>query len=69
MRSVEAIMQRAQAEHRDPEEELRLVVTRTVLEGVQAGYRLTIEEEQPPQDHRDVNGVKRPRRDTDGLGE
>ena len=31
-------MERAEAEGRDPEEELRQVVGRTVLEGVSTGY-------------------------------
>ncbi|KAG6830643.1 hypothetical protein H0H92_015540 [Tricholoma furcatifolium] len=41
MASVAEIMQRAEAEGRDPEEELRAVVSRTVAEGVLAGYQLT----------------------------
>ncbi|KAJ7650327.1 ankyrin repeat-containing domain protein [Roridomyces roridus] len=40
MASVEEIMQRAEAEGRDPDEELRAVVSRTVLEGVVTGYAM-----------------------------
>ncbi|KAJ7637719.1 hypothetical protein DFH06DRAFT_1219054 [Mycena polygramma] len=39
--SVEDIMTRAEAEGRDPEEELRQVVSRTVLEGVVTGYAMS----------------------------
>ena len=38
MEQVQQIMERAEAEGRDPEEELRQVVGRTVLEGVITGY-------------------------------
>jgi hypothetical protein len=34
-------MQRAEAEARDPEEELRQAVSRAVLEGVVTGYEMT----------------------------
>ncbi|KAG2133651.1 uncharacterized protein EDB93DRAFT_1093111 [Suillus bovinus] len=58
MQSVHDIMQRSEADGRDPDEELRQVVGRTVLEGVIAGYEMTT-------DSSDVqaNGVKRPRTD------
>jgi len=64
MRSVQEIMVRAEADGHDPEEELRQVVGRTVLEGVITGYGMsTEEEERREEDHRDgdgaVNGVKR----------
>ena len=39
--SVQEIMERAQAEGRDPEEELRQVVSRTVLEGVITGFEMS----------------------------
>lgn len=43
LESVHDIMQRADAEGRDPDEELRQVVGRTVLEGVAAGYDMSAE--------------------------
>ncbi|KAJ7475803.1 ankyrin repeat-containing domain protein [Mycena latifolia] len=48
MTSVEDIMQRAEAEGRDPEEELRQIVSRTVLEGVVTGYAMS----EPVEDER-----------------
>ena len=60
-------MQRAEAEGRDPEEELREVVSRTVLEGVLTGYEMTTDEDERAtgaQDGReDANGAKRSRTD------
>lgn len=41
LQSVQDIMRRAEAEGRDPDEELRQVVGRTVLEGVVAGYGMS----------------------------
>jgi hypothetical protein len=41
MESVGDIMQRAEAEGRDPDEELRQVVGRTILDGVQVGFQMT----------------------------
>ncbi|TFK40312.1 ankyrin repeat-containing domain protein [Crucibulum laeve] len=41
MASVQEIMERAEAEGRDPDEELRQVVSRTVLDGVATGYAMT----------------------------
>ena len=41
MSSVQQIMERAQAEGRDPEEELRQVVSRTVFEGVRTGFEMS----------------------------
>jgi hypothetical protein len=41
MASVESIIQRAEAEGRDPEEEIRQVVSRTVLQGVVTGFDMT----------------------------
>ena len=41
MASVEVIIQRAEAEGRDPEEEIRQVVSRTVLQGVVTGFDMT----------------------------
>lgn len=45
MASVQEIMQRAEVENRDPEEELRQAVSRTVLEGVVTGFEMSTEEE------------------------
>lgn len=61
-------MERADAEGRDPDEELRQVVGRTVLDGVITGYGLGTMNEG---ERRDGNGggdgseVKRARRDGD----
>ncbi|KAG6861030.1 hypothetical protein C0995_004733 [Termitomyces sp. Mi166 len=41
MASVADIMQRAEAEGRDPDDELRAAVSRAVAQGVVAGYQLT----------------------------
>jgi hypothetical protein len=41
MSSVQQIMERAQEEGRDPEEELRHVVSRTVFEGVLTGFEMS----------------------------
>ena len=62
MSSVQEIMERAQAEGRDPEEELRHVVSRTVFEGVLTGFEMSTDaspDDNPPS--------KRPRTD-DGPG-
>ncbi|KAJ6513331.1 ankyrin repeat-containing domain protein [Mycena sanguinolenta] len=68
MSSVEEIMRRAEAEGRDPEEELRQVVSRTVLEGVVTGYAMS----EPVEDDRgaDLNDApsKKPKTNGDGLG-
>ncbi|RDB25523.1 hypothetical protein Hypma_006508 [Hypsizygus marmoreus] len=45
MASVQDIMQRAEAEGRDPDEELRQVVSRTVLEGVVTGFQMTTDDD------------------------
>lgn len=41
MDSVQEIMQRAEAEGRDPEAELREVVTRAVMQGMVTGYDMS----------------------------
>ena len=41
MASVQDIIQRAEAEGRDPEDEIRQVVSRTVLESVATGFDMT----------------------------
>lgn len=61
MQSVHDIMQRAEAEGRDPDEELRAVVGRTVLEGVVTGYEMTTDGEDRREDN--ANGSKRSRTD------
>lgn len=67
IQSVQGIMERAEAEGRDPDEELREVVGRTVLQGVVTGYGMgaessdrTAEREEGPGE----NGAKRSRTDT-----
>lgn len=58
-------MQRAEAEGRDPDEELRQAVGRTVLEGMATGYGMSTEGEGGRED-RDGdadNGAKRSRPD------
>ncbi|KAG1733613.1 uncharacterized protein EDB91DRAFT_1057349 [Suillus paluster] len=64
VQSVHNIMQRAEADGRDPDEELRQVVGRTVLEGVITGYEMTTDS--AAAHHSEAgspNGVKRPRTD------
>ncbi|KAG2076703.1 hypothetical protein BDR04DRAFT_1003113 [Suillus decipiens] len=61
MQSVHDIMQRSEADGRDPDEELRQVVGRTVLEGVMAGYEMTTDGDAA--DYNSHNAVKRPRTD------
>lgn len=64
MHSVNDIMERAEAEGRDPDEELRQIVGRTVLEGVMAGYEMTADSEAThASEAGSPNGVKRPRTD------
>ncbi|KAF8962757.1 hypothetical protein BDZ97DRAFT_1823930 [Flammula alnicola] len=48
MSSVQEIMQRAEAEGRDPEEELRQAVSRTVLQGVLTGFEMTTDDDDSP---------------------
>ncbi|KZT22368.1 ankyrin [Neolentinus lepideus HHB14362 ss-1] len=63
--SAHEIMQRAEAEGRDPEEELRRVVGQTVLEGMATGYGLgqnaELGDEQRGVADEPLNGIKRPR--------
>jgi len=58
--SVQEIMERAQAEDRDPEEELRQVVSRTVLEGVMTGFEMSADSSSKDSDD---PPSKRPRTD------
>ncbi|KAG1843513.1 hypothetical protein C8R48DRAFT_678717 [Suillus tomentosus] len=62
MQSVRDIMQRSEADGRDPDEELRQVVGRIVFEGVVAGYDMTTDSSDAAH-HSEANGVKRPRTD------
>lgn len=61
MQSVHDIMERAEAEGRDPDPELRAVVGRTVLEGIVTGYEMGNNDD----DHREdgTKGSKRSRID------
>jgi len=63
MQSVRDIMQRSEADGRDPDEELRQVVGRIVFEGVVAGYDMTTDSSDAAH-HSEANGVKRPRTDS-----
>lgn len=59
MEQVNGVMERAEAEGRDPEEELREVVGTTVLEGILRGVRLgqaTSEEQPNPENSTHGNG-------------
>jgi uncharacterized protein len=58
--SVQDVMSRAEADGRDPDDEIRQVVSRTVVEGVLSGYQMT-ERDGNDIDIRGPNGVKRPR--------
>ncbi|KAF7796636.1 hypothetical protein EIP86_007818 [Pleurotus ostreatoroseus] len=64
MERVQEIMQRAEAEGRDPDDELRAVVGSAVIEGVLAGYSMTQGDEARAE--RDADEVKRARRDGEG---
>jgi len=71
MQAVQEVMQRAEAEGRDPEPELRQLVGRTVLEGVVTGYDMSIEPSERRDEGDDVrereglHGAKRSRTDDD----
>ncbi|TCD60479.1 hypothetical protein EIP91_010027 [Steccherinum ochraceum] len=65
---VQDIMQRAEAEGRDPDQELRQAVGETVLEGMATGYGMGADVEDGRSDREDresegTNGVKRTRTD------
>jgi len=64
MSSVQQVMERAQAEGRDPEDELRQVVSRTVFEGVLTGFEMSTDTSSKDSDD---SPPKRPRTD-DGPG-
>jgi len=64
MQSVQEIMERAEAEGRDPEEELRQAVSRTVLDGVVTGFDMSTDEsESRPGDEPNDTPSKRSRMD------
>lgn len=67
MESVRHIMERAEAEGIDPEQELHQAVTRAVLEGVVTGYDMSIdqsrERNQPPTSTKNDTPSKRARTD------
>jgi len=44
MTSVQEIMERAEAEGRDPEDDIRQLVSRTVLEGVATGFEMSVDD-------------------------
>ncbi|PPQ76478.1 hypothetical protein CVT26_012553 [Gymnopilus dilepis] len=69
MSSVQEIMQRAENEGRDPEEELRQAVGRHVLEGVLTGYGMGTENENArgPDGQPESSAAKRSRSD-EGSG-
>ena len=62
MSSVQEIMERAEAEGRDPEEELHQAVSRTVFEGVLTGFEMSTD---PYSQDKDDSPSKRPRTDVD----
>ncbi|KAF8992847.1 hypothetical protein BDQ17DRAFT_1392770 [Cyathus striatus] len=71
MASVQQIMEHAEAEGRDPEEELRQAVSRTVLEGMITGFAMSTEEDASGGRGHDQNGVDSPAKRTrteDGPG-
>jgi hypothetical protein len=67
MSSVEDIMQRAEAEGRDPEQELREIVSRTVLEGMVTGYAMSEAVEDERKGEINETPTKKHKTD-DGLG-
>ncbi|KAF8841762.1 hypothetical protein BDN67DRAFT_948915 [Paxillus ammoniavirescens] len=62
MQSVHDIMQRAEAEGTNPDEALRAAVSRTVLEGVLAGYEMSTRDD-ADDSNLDDQRMKRPRTD------
>ncbi|KAL4064526.1 ankyrin repeat-containing domain protein [Scleroderma citrinum] len=65
MLSVQDIIQRADADGRDPDEDLRKVVSQTVLGGVMAGYQMSNETDQEPR--RESGPAKRLKTEDDGA--
>lgn len=72
MIAVQDVMVRAEAEGRDPDPELRQLVSRTVLEGVVTGYGMSLAPEERRDDGDDLrereglHGAKRSRTDDEG---
>lgn len=60
MGSIQDVMQRAEAEGRDPDDEIRHIVSRTVVEGVLAGYQMAEGDRGNGESH-GPNGAKRSR--------
>jgi hypothetical protein len=61
--TVQGIMERSERDGTDPDEELRVAVSRTVLEGVAAGVDLSDAANTTRQEDNRRDGVKRPRID------
>ena len=62
LQSVQAVMQRAEAEGREAsEDELRQIVSRAVIEGVVTGYGMSEQSVQDAPQQRDGDDAKRPR--------
>ena len=62
LQSVQAVMQRAEAEGREAsEDELRQIVSRAVIEGVVTGYGMSEQSAQDTPPQRDGDDAKRPR--------
>lgn len=66
MQSVQDIMQRVETDGRNPDKELRQVVSRAVLEGVLTGYEMSNQQNRQEQDS-DSESFKRAR--TEGGGD
>lgn len=63
MADVQDILARAEAEGRDPEEELRRIVSQHVFQGVATGFGMATEEDAPRRDDNSETPVKRSRVD------
>ncbi|KAF8639413.1 hypothetical protein AX17_001504 [Amanita inopinata Kibby_2008] len=68
MASVQDILQRAEAEGRDPEEELRQVIGRAVLDGVATGFDMTTRGDNERRAGGDSDSPSKRLRKDDGLG-
>lgn len=68
MTSVQEIMERAEADGQDPEEELRQLVSRTVLEGVIAGFEMSADNDSPRSDNAHDNTPSKRSRNDDSTG-
>ncbi|EIW83977.1 hypothetical protein CONPUDRAFT_70869 [Coniophora puteana RWD-64-598 SS2] len=64
MQSVQEIMERAESDGHDPDEELRQAVTRTVFQGVQTGFDMSVDANASDDHNGDGDSAaKRPRTD------